>query len=203
MVLDPFHMETRGRSGGTREDEWRLLDPLHGDTMLELGNKRNGDAIYKSYFESLGYRHVSVDWNGLDGALKRDLRLPLWEELGQFDMLTNIGTTEHVDGQAGVWENIHRMVKVGGIYCGLTPYPDGKNWWWHGDWYPTEAFFESFASLNGWVIERMYQDRQPPFRNLYVRMRKLYECMGDKFTMPDIKLIKRNVIKPRSWNPPA
>ena len=152
-VLDPFRMGTPGRGGDTREDEWRLLDPLHGDSMLELGNKRNGDAIYKAYFESLGYRHVSVDWNGRDGALKRDLRLPLWDELGQFDMLTNIGTTEHVSDQRGVWENIHHLVKPGGLYCGLTPYPDGRNWWWHGDWYPTEDFFRAFADLNGWQID--------------------------------------------------
>jgi SAM-dependent methyltransferase len=189
-------METRGRGSGTRQDEWRLLEPLYGDSMLELGNKRNGDAIYKAFFEELGFRHVSVDWNGLDGALKRDLRLPLWDELGQFDMLTNIGTTEHVEGQAGVWENIHRMVKPGGFYCGLTPYPDGKSWWWHGEHYPTEAFFESFARLNGWVIEKMYKDRPEPYCNLYVRMHKIHGEMD--FTMPDLALIHRNVIKPRN-----
>jgi SAM-dependent methyltransferase len=195
MVIDPFRMETRGRGGATRVDEWKLLDPLMGDSMLELGNKRNGDVIYKAFFESLGFRHVSIDWNGLDGTLNRDLRLPLWDELGQFCMVTNIGTTEHVDGQAGVWENIHRMTKPGGVYCGLTPYPDGKSWWWHGSWYPTAAFFESFADLNGWVIEKIYKDRPDPFSNLYCRMQKLAHEVD--FTMPDMALIKHNKIRPR------
>ena len=197
-ALDPFHCNDKGRKGGTREDEWRLLDPLHGESMLELGNKRNGDAIYKQYFESLGYRHVSVDWNGLDGALDRDLRIPLWPELGQFDMLTNIGTSEHVGTtlaeQGECWRNIHHLVKTGGIYCGLNPYPDGQSWWWHGDWYPTPEFMTSFAQANNWEIERCYKDRQPPFCNLYTRMRKL----GDAdYVSPDLGLIKHNKIRPR------
>jgi hypothetical protein len=193
-------MDTRGRNGGTREDEWRLFEPLVGTSMIELGNKRNGDAIYKHWFESLGFRHVSVDWNGRDGALDRDLRKPLWPELGQFDMLTNIGTSEHVEEQTGCWQNIHNLVRTGGVYVGLTPYPDGKNWWWHGEWYPTEGFFESFAALNGWEIERMYKDRVEPFCNLYVRMTKAQDL---PFTMPDQALIKHNVIRLRSWRPPV
>jgi SAM-dependent methyltransferase len=167
--------------------------------MCELGNKKNGLATYKQYFESLGIRHVSVDWNGLDGALKRDLRKPLWPELGQFDMLSNIGTSEHVSDQRGLWENVHYLVKRGGLYMGLTPYPDGRSWWWHGDFYPTLQFFESFARENGWLIERAYKDRQEPFCNLYVRMKKISDFM---FSAPDWSLIRRNEIKPRNWRPP-
>jgi SAM-dependent methyltransferase len=109
-------------------------------------------------------------------------------------MLSNMGTTEHVDGQAGVWENIHRLVRPGGVYVGQTPYHDGRSWWWHGDWYPTEGFFESFAELNGWTIERLYRGREVPHQNLYCRMTK-----GDEtpFAMPDESLIKRNQIRPR------
>jgi SAM-dependent methyltransferase len=197
MALDPFRCGDRSRL-----DEWRILDPLIGDSMLELGNKKNGEATYKKYFEALGFRHVSVDWNGEDGALKRDLRKPLWEELGQFDMLTNIGTSEHVGTTAAeqgrCWENIHYLVKRGGIYCGLTPYPDGRNWWWHGTFYPTTQFFESFSRENGWLIERMYKDRLEPFCNLYVRMKKVADL---EFTTPDLTLIKRNLIQPRHWRP--
>ena len=183
--LGPFH---------NRPDEWALYQPLVGDSMLELGGKINAPYTYKAYFESLGFRHVSIDWNGQHGALKRDLRQPLWEEFGQFDMVSNMGTTEHVSDQAGVWENIHHLTKPGGVYVGQTPYYDGKSWWWHGEYYPTEAFFEAFAELNGWHIERIYVDREVPNQNLYVRMRR--EANVD-FTMPDESLIHYNVRRPR------
>ena len=66
--LNPFH---------NRPDEWALYQPLIGDSMLEFGGKVNGEAgTYKAFFEKLGYRHVSLDWNGEHGALKRDLRQP-------------------------------------------------------------------------------------------------------------------------------
>lgn len=183
--MNPFH---------NRPDEWRLYDPLVGDSMLELGDKINGEFTYKAYFESLGFRHVSIDWNGKHGALNLDLRRPQWERLGQFDILSNMGTTEHVDDQRAVWENIHHLVKVGGVYVGQTPYHDGQSWWWHGDWYPTEAWFEKFAFLNGWEIERLYRDRKPPNENLYCRMRKFRD---DPFVMPPPELIKKNNRRPR------
>jgi hypothetical protein len=193
--LNPFH---------NRPDEWALYEPLIGDTMLELGGKINAPYTYKAYFESLGFRHVSIDWNGQHGALKRDLRNPLWDELGRhgFDMVSNMGTTEHVSGpggQRGVWENIHHLTKPGGVYVGQTPYHDGKSWYWHGEHYPTEAFFESFCALNNWDLERIYVDREIPNQNLYVRMRKgkLPPLWNDVFHMPDLSLIHYNRRRPR------
>ena len=44
--------------------EWELYQPLVGDTMLELGNKITKGTSYKQYFESIGFKHTSVDWNG-------------------------------------------------------------------------------------------------------------------------------------------
>lgn len=183
--MNPFH---------NRPDEWALYEPLSGKRMLELGGKINAPYTYKAYFESLGFEHISVDWNGEHGALVRDLRKPLWDELGQFDMVSNMGTTEHVAGQSGVWANIHHMTKVGGVYVGQTPYHDGESWWWHGTWYPTEEWFESFADANGWRIDRLYRGNPRPHENLYCRMEKM---RGDDYVDPDYSLIKRNVRRRR------
>ena len=60
--------------------------------------------------------------------------------------------------------------------------------------YPTEAFYESFASLNGWEIERMGRNLPVPNENLYIRMRRLVE---KDFTMPDESLIYFNQVRQR------
>lgn len=185
MSIDPFH---------NRPDEWAYYLPLVGNSMLEFGGKINAGLTYKAWFKSKGFRHVSLDWNGQHGALIRDLRKPQWPEFGQFDMVCNIGTSEHVSDQAGFWANAHHLCKVGGVYVGQCPYHDGKSWWWHGEWYPTEQFYESFAELNGWEIERMGTDRPEPNKNLYVRMRKLRD---EPFLMPSLDLIKLNQVRPR------
>ena len=183
-----------------RPDEYLYYLPLEGSTMFECGGKQNPHVVpgqqttYKSYFESIGFRHISVDWDGRFGALVRDLRQPQWQEFGTFDMVTNIGTSEHVDGQAGFWENIHNLTKVGGLYVGQCPAPNSDSWWWHGNYYPTEGFYESFCDLNGWRIERMGRGLNPPNENLYVRMRRIED---KPFTMPDESLIYFNRMRRR------
>ena len=59
-----------------RPDEWKLYKPLNGTSMLELGGKwcSQANVTYKSVFEDMNFRHVSIDWNGDHGALVRDLR---------------------------------------------------------------------------------------------------------------------------------
>lgn len=183
--MNPFH---------NRPDEWALYEPLQGERMLELGGKINKPYTYKAYFESLGFEHISIDWNGEHGALKRDLRKPLWDEFEPFDMVSNMGTTEHVSDQPGVWKNIHYLTKVGGVYVGQTPYHDGKSWWWHGEHYPTEEWYESFAFANGWEIERLYRNREPPNENLYCRMVRVEDW---EYVDPDYSLIKWNRRRPR------
>jgi SAM-dependent methyltransferase len=178
--MNPFH---------NRPDEWAYYLPLVGNTMLEFGGKINGLLTYKAFFETQGFRHVSLDWNGQHGALVRDLRQPQWPEFGQFDMVCNIGTSEHVSDQRGFWRNVHMLTKVGGVYVGQCPYHDGRSWWWHGEWYPTEEFYWDFADFNGWTIERIGTDRPEPFKNLYCRLRKTQDL---PFVMPDLSLIKFN-----------
>lgn len=154
---DPFH---------NRAAERELYDPLPlPGTMLELGNKRNGDATYKAWFESLGWQHTSVDWNGQDGAIKMDLRQPL--NLGTFDVVTNIGTSEHVDDQAGVWRNVLEAMHVGSVLLSTTPMPG--DWTWHGFWYPDDTWYRHLCIENGLEIERLYLTGEAPRRMWFLR----------------------------------
>jgi len=160
--------------------EREIFSPLVGNSMLELGNKRKGDMVYKSVFESLGFRHVSVDLNGLDGALPLDLRKPL--NLGTFDMVTNIGTSEHVsesdyDGQVECWRNIVEAIHIDSVFVSITPLEGAQRWLRHGRWYPQEAFFEELAELNGMVAERIYVDSNL----VYARLKRNDDC---EFQMP-------------------
>jgi len=171
------------------EDEQVIIWPLVGKTMLELGNKKNANGVYKTYFESVGIDHTSIDWNGEDGALKLDLRVPI--DLQPFDMITNIGTTEHVSDQKAVWENIHNLTKIGGVIASLTPLEG--DWWWHGEWYPRAEFFEQFAK-NGYEIQYMDIGREYPNRNLCVRLKKVTH---NDFIMPDADTFFYNKMRAR------
>jgi hypothetical protein len=176
----------------SRSWEWELYDPLAGASMLELGNKRksspSGDFTYKQVFESLGFRHVSVDINGQDGALPKDLTKPL--NLGTFDMVSNIGTTEHVSegdysGQVACWRNILEAMHVGSVLVSITP--QKGSWLKHGVWYPQQDFFKELAELNGLTLDRCYTSDErkpncpPHLRLIFARLTKTEEV---RFQMP-------------------
>lgn len=154
--------------------------------MLELGNKVTmAGVVYKDVFKAMGIEHVSVDWNGRNGALKLDLREPL--HLGQFDMVTNFGTSEHVDRQEPVWRNMVEATRK--VLICSTPYPG--DWKWHGKYYPTKAFYHMLADFNGLDIERFDTWGSPPRRLIQARFRRK---AGVPFVMPDKDLLYVNKV---------
>jgi SAM-dependent methyltransferase len=132
--------------------------------MLELGNQylyvghkpfpqypdkfvnstmRHG-VVAKLYWEQAGYRHVSLDVNGQDGALAYDLCLPF--NLGeQFDVITDFGTSEHVSDLYACLENVWRHCKPGGLLMHANPKPG--NWPGHGNWYRDEDFYRALVQV--------------------------------------------------------
>lgn len=131
-----------------------------GLRMCELGNqhirksasKHTKAKTGKEYFTNLGYRHTSIDWNGQDGALPLDLTQSIEDPslVGQFDVLTNSGTTEHVTDQYACFRNLHRLVKPGGVLVHLNPMTG--SWPGHGIHYYTFDFHLRLAAACGYQI---------------------------------------------------
>jgi hypothetical protein len=90
----------------------RLKGFLHHDTARYLA---------KEYFESMGFEHISIDIHGKFGAVPLDLSKPIKKWKGRFDVLTNFGTSEHVDDQYECFKNMHDLVKKDGVYISLMP----------------------------------------------------------------------------------
>ncbi len=132
---------------------------VRGLRMLELGDQvvedpHIAEKTGKDYFKNRGFEHVSVDTNGLHDAVVRDLTRP--EEFqdwhGSWDVLTNSGTTEHVEPFESQYECfgiIHRCIKVGGIAIHLIPdvYERDERGAWrnHCRYYYSGSFFEMLA----------------------------------------------------------
>lgn len=177
----------------------KLYQPLVGDSMLELGGKQDAGRIYKPYFESLGFRHVSVDIDPEEirkyGAIYGDLTKPL--NLGKFHMVCNIGTTEHVseknwNGQVAAWRNIVDAMFDGSVFISDTPIGP-KGWKDHGVWHPTEGFYREFAKLNGMELERLetrpWRAEHGSRKVISARMVRKYSA---PFQMPDRGLMYVN-----------
>jgi len=138
----------------------KVFDSTNGRNMLELGNqkikKKQGyiESTGKEYFSNIGYNHVSVDLNGFSGALVKDLRNPNdfkeWQDF--FDVLTNSGTTEHVEPfetQYDCYKILHDVVKPGGVFVHLIPDVVERDtngaWLNHCYFYYSKEFFDMLA----------------------------------------------------------
>jgi hypothetical protein len=116
-----------------------------GLKWCELGNQRIGNKPAKEAYLTYGVQdHVAIDLNGKDGAMPLNLDDPVpFMFAGQFDVITNYGTSEHVNDQYHLFKNAHDMCKVNGIIINIVP-REG-HWPGHCRYYYTELFKESLA----------------------------------------------------------
>jgi hypothetical protein len=118
---------------------------LYHGRMCELGNQEmrgnTGKQVRtgKEYFAPR-FEHVSIDLNGRDGARPIDLAQPIADPdlVESFDVVTNIGTSEHVSDQFECFANIHRLAKLGGLIIHVSPI--GDRWPNHERTYTAEFF---------------------------------------------------------------
>lgn len=135
--------------------------------MLELGNQRIArgrgvpERTGKAYYENRGVEHVAIDFNGKDGAHPFDLSKPVdrTDWIGFFDIVTNSGTTEHVEpleGQYTCFESIHGWLKPGGVAIHIVPaveeFETTGRWRNHCNIYYSKAFFDELAELNAYEV---------------------------------------------------
>lgn len=139
---------------------------LDGLQMLELGDqvvfdRKVRERTGKQYFEHRGMGHVSFDLNGRNGALVVDLGKPnaASDRIGTFDVVTNIGTTEHVEPKANQYPcfaNIHAWTRNGGLMIHAVPSTEDlsaeRRWADHCSFYYSRRFFERLAYANDYEL---------------------------------------------------
>lgn len=124
--------------------------------LLELGNQmilKGKDVAYvaKDYFGSKGVKHTSFDINSLNGAIAIDLSQPLPKNyFNQFDVVTNFGTTEHIEDQHQVFCNIHDACKVGGYM--VHSLPEDGFWIGHSPYHYKPEFPAVLSAMNDYSL---------------------------------------------------
>lgn len=150
-----------------------------GDQYITEGMPRT--LAMEFFRDKLGCgRYESIDGNGR-GTVLADLNRPLHKQnvnLGQFDLVTDFGTGEHVFDQAQVFRTIHELVGVGGWFAFDRPCQGYEK---HCYWLMNQCVIDDFAGANGYeILDYSYRD-MPRGRLLRGTMRK---TRGDKFVVP-------------------
>ena len=103
-------------------------------------------AAYASIFAPS--RIVSIDYNGSPNALRHDLNQPL-PDLGEFDVVINHGTAEHVFNIAQVFASMHAACAVDGWLIHESPF---TGWIDHGFYCLQPTLFYDLARANCYEI---------------------------------------------------
>jgi hypothetical protein len=104
----------------------------------------------RPFYELLGARQYRcIDLGKQYGAIPHDLNQPFTDEslFGQFDLVTDHGTNEHVFNIAETYRTMHRMCKSGGIIV-IEQALYGGNGYYNFDL----SFFEGMAAANNYSI---------------------------------------------------
>ena len=126
----------------------------------------------KYYCERNGINHISIDITGLDNSLAYDLNLPTIPLDSEFDLVTNFGTTEHIEpNQYEPFLHIHNLCSNGGIM--IHEVPVVGHWEGHCKYYYDEEFFTFLAEKNNYTILEMFRvDYKGPGDLIFVSFRK-------------------------------
>lgn len=137
------------------------VDPKES-ALLELGNqmafnslieeridKYRISTILHKYFKS----YETIDLQNEKNVTITDLSI-YQPDLFNVDIITNIGTSEHVEfekGQWNCWKNIHNWLKIDGIM--IHELPELGSWPGHCRYYVTREFFIKLKQYGYQILE--------------------------------------------------
>ena len=140
-----------------------LPDDIHGLTVLDFGAKANPRGTYREEYLNLYNvrEYHCVDIQAIHGSHVVDLRSEtaakrIQELTGHktFDLLCNVGTSEHVSIQRTFYQAVHKLAHPGSYIFHWTPM--AEKMLWHGAhgslWHCQPEFFEWLANRNGYEI---------------------------------------------------
>ena len=133
-----------------------------------------------SFYKKLGFKtYDCIDLDNAYNALPYNLNLSFKESYSftnQFDLVTNLGTTEHIINQGICFENIHNLCKKDGIMLHGLPIYGGLN---HGFFRYSMKFFIRLAVFNGYeflrceLIESGFDNNMNLYTREPIRLRHL------------------------------
>jgi SAM-dependent methyltransferase len=133
-----------------------LLEQYGQPTHKLEATLAKGAGYVDGLFELLGTKElVSVDFSRYEGAsFVHDMNVPLSADVvGQFDLVFDGGTLEHIFNFPCAIRSCMDLVKVGGHLVLVTP---TNNWCGHGFYqFSPELFFRVLSAENGYKVERM------------------------------------------------
>ena len=140
-------------------------------TLTELGKDPKTFAFdvaklfYRAIFDYEEYK--ALDLQGTKQSINFDLNNE-YRDVKRYDVVTNIGTSEHIFNQLAVFKTIHNLVTTEGIIIHQLP---GQGYYDHGFYNYQPTFFFDLAQANNYLIVGfwMYDNNKRELINVHKR----------------------------------
>ena len=165
------------------QDSTKKIAELGSQYVMEGDWGSYGPPYFKEVFSNLDI--TSFDYVPEGGSRFLNLSEPLPNIYrGQFDLVTNFGTTEHVKDQYTCWKNIFDMIKPGGII--ISEIPKKNNWAGHCKYYfDISTFYSMNLDFEILELKNIFYEGQGDL--IYSVMRKIH---SDEFKTKEYDLIE-------------
>lgn len=141
-----------------------------GATMVVEDDKEIRPA--REFYKELGCAsYLSIDGNGENGALVADLNKVLPIDCA-FDLVTDLGTGEHIFDQAQLFRSIHDLLTVGGIFVFDRPI---QRWVDHGFYNMQPNLIFALVQANGYQLISLSEHEFAKGRLAYGAYRKIVD----------------------------
>lgn len=128
------------------------LAPVSPNLSFDAQYRKLGFIDDLTLFQSLGFKDVkSLDYSDFEGAdIVWDLNHPIPEKYwGQFDVIYDGGTAEHVFHFPQLLSNLHLLLKEGGVIIHVSPSHNHVD---HGFYMFSPQVFSAYYSANRYEI---------------------------------------------------
>jgi hypothetical protein len=114
-----------------------------------LSTSNASQAPARLLYEALGIKYGCVDVDGRVGSVVMDLNFDSVPDAhkGQYGLVTNHGTSEHILNQYNVFKTMHEFARVGGVFIHAVPFTMHLE---HGFFNYQPNFFEALARYNSY-----------------------------------------------------
>lgn len=146
-----------------RYDE--IVSRVEGGDIVD-GLRRFCDLFYRLVLDYDTY--MAVDLHDAPDTIQHDLNRPLRLDR-RFDVITNIGTAEHVFDIARVFRTAHEVAAPNGLMIHTAPF---TGWWNHGFFSIHPTFYFDLAEANGYDLVALTYGMLKPFEAISVEKRE-------------------------------
>lgn len=138
--------------------------------------------LARQFWRWIGYDYMAIDVDGSPGSVPLDLNfddIPA-DARERFDLVTNLGTTEHVANQVNAFKIIHELTKPGGLMIHHLPMQGNLN---HGLVNYQPKFFWMLARSNDYRFLHLSfsaDGAQPAPEDLFVHVAEFDPAVREK-----------------------